>query len=169
MVVRSDRRYWGSRVGGALVLGSGCVLASRSDSPLTVLSGLAGAAFFLPFAVYAMRQLLRRQPRLVLSREGVIAADAGVGLIAWEEIANVELFGSSEAPFIALTLHDAPRLLARMPWWPRLVARVLRAQGLQPLAINLMGVDRPATDIEKYARRCWRESRRASGRFVDAP
>jgi hypothetical protein len=149
--VHTHRSFWLWRGLGAAAFAVACVLAMRSGGALVTVLGALGAAMFGFFAAYALRQLLRRGPRLTLGPEGVDVADLRVGTIAWTEIEGVEAFGSHEAPFIAFHVRDPAPWLARMPPWSRLVARWLRASGLPLFSVNLIGVDRDVGEIASRA------------------
>src|SRR5688572_504713 len=126
--VRNKRGFWLARGLGAAALAVACVIGLRGPGFVVAL-GVAGLVLFGAFAAYALRQGLRRGPRLTLDASGVDAADLGAGTIPWGQVEHVEAFGSHEAPFIAFHVGDPARHLARMPAWPRLLQRLLRAQG----------------------------------------
>jgi hypothetical protein len=149
--VSSRRGYWLGRglAAAAFALVGANVL--RHGGSANAVMGAIVLALFGALALYALRQGLRRGPRLVLSPEGVDAADLGVGPIPWRDIGDVERFGSQEAPFLALRVLDPGPVLARMPPWPRFMARLLARQGLPYFSVNLIGVDRDVAEIARRA------------------
>ena len=151
VVVRTDRGYWITRGLGAAALTLGCALALRASAGYAVGIGVLGAAMFGFFTAYALRQGLRRGPRLVLDAIGVDAADLGVGVIPWAHIQHVQAFGSAQAPFVAFHVADPAPWLARMPPWARMVARLHVASGLPLFSVNLIGVDRDAGEVARRA------------------
>ena len=159
--VNSRRGYWGGRGLAALALATVCAWNIRAGTALGTAMGAVGALVFGCFAVYALRQLLRRGPRLLLSRAGFDAADLGLGLVPWSDVAEVQAFGSPQAPFVAFLVPDAERYLGRMGWYPRTMARWLRASGLPWLSVNLIGVDSDAHEVAALAER-YRRAARAS-------
>jgi hypothetical protein len=156
--VQSRRSYWAARGLGALAFAVVCVFALRARGNVLALAlGIAGFVMFGFFALYALRQLLRRGPRLVLSPAGFEAADLGIGVVPWADVAEVQAFGSPQAPFIAFRVPDADAYLRRMPWYPRSMVRLLRASGLPMFSLNLIGVDQPAHEVVRRAER-WRQA-----------
>ena len=113
---------------------------------------------FGAFAIYALRQLLRSGPRLVLREEGFEAADLGVGLVPWSEVLDVEAFGSPEAPFVLMRIADTSPKLAAMGGWPRFMAGLLRRSGLPRISINLIGIDGDAREVAEFARSLWQRA-----------
>ena len=150
--VRSKRGFWLVRGLGAVAFAVACAVSMRTANAWQVALGAIGAAMFGAFALYALRQGLRRGPRLVLRPGGFEAADLGVGLVSWSDIETVEQFGSAEAPFIAFHLRDPTPWIARQPPWPRFVRRLLAAQGLPTFSVNLIGVDKDPGVIAFRAR-----------------
>ena len=153
--VSSQRRYWLTRGVAAAAFAIVCAAGLRQGSGPAAALGVVGLALFGTLALYALRQGLRTRPRLTLDAIGFDAPDLGVGPIAWSEVEHVQVFGSREAPFIAFHVRDPATLAARMPAWPRLVQRLLRAQGLPAFAVNLIGVDRDPADIAEWAKAWW--------------
>lgn len=151
LVVRSDRRFWLGRTAAGTALMAGCGWAMTDDSRLMPMLGGAGVMLFGALTLFGLRQLLRRGPRLTLSAAGVDARDLRLGEIPWADIEAVEIFGSAEAPFLALRVAEAAPYPRRAPWWPRSVARLLHAQGLPLFSVNLIGVDRSTHEILRYA------------------
>jgi hypothetical protein len=149
--VHSRRRYWLARGAGAILFALVCGSAMREGGGLAILLGGVGMLMFGSFAAYALRQLLRREPRLMLSQEGFIAADLDIGLVPWRDVAEVQGFGSPRAPFIAFLVPDATGYLERMPWYPRAIVRLLSGSGLPMFSVNLIGVDRSVWDIARQA------------------
>jgi hypothetical protein len=149
--VVARRGFWFWRGLGAVALAVGCAISLRTASGLAVALGVTGCVMFGVFAAYALRQGLRRRPRLTLGPQGVEAADLGVGPIPWTAIDAVQGFGSPEAPFVQFLVSEPQAWLARLPAWPRFVARLLRVQGLAPFCVNLIGVDRAPADIVRHA------------------
>lgn len=158
--VSSQRRYWLTRGVAAAAFAVVCAAALRQGSGPAAALGVAGLALFGLLALYALRQGLRTRPRLTLDASGFDAPDLGVGPIAWSAVEHVQVFGSREAPFIAFHVRDPAAVVARMPAWPRFVQRLLRAQGLPPFAVNLIGVDRDPADIAEWAKAWWSETAR---------
>jgi hypothetical protein len=148
---------------GAVLLAFGSAMYLRAGAGSAWI-GLTGAVLFGLFGVYALRQLLRRGPRLVLGPDGFDAADWGIGPVPWSEVENVQWFGSREAPFMAFHVRDPGPHIARMPWWPRLVLRLHRASGLPSFSVNLIGVDRDPGDVITCANRWLRRRPRGVGR-----
>jgi hypothetical protein len=153
--VSSQRRYWLTRGVAAGAFAVVCAASLRRGSGPAAALGVAGLLLFGSLALYALRQGLRTRPRLTLDATGFDAPDLGVGPIAWSEVEHVQVFGSREAPFIAFHVRDPAAFAARMPPWPRVVQRVLRAQGLPAFAVNLIGVDRDPADIAEWAKAWW--------------
>ena len=162
MIVSSRPWFWIGRALGAAAFGVGSGVLATDGTTTSRVLGTLGAVLFGAFALYGLRQALRRGPRLVLSADGVMAADAGPDLIPWDEITGVEAFGSDAAPFIGFGLRDAAARVARMPPWPRFMARLLAAQGVRPLAVNLIGVDRSPAEVQAFARCAWRTATRGT-------
>lgn len=154
-VVHSRRRYWLGRGLAAVVFAIACGAAMRTGSAPMLVFGAIGLVLFAAFAAYALRQLMRRGPRLVLGVDGVDAADLGVGTIPWTDLVEVAPFGSNEAPFLALQAEDPARWLAAMPGWPARVQRLLERQGLPLFSVNLIGVDADPWEIADEARQLW--------------
>lgn len=153
--VHGDRGYWLKRGLAAAAFAVACAVGLRHGAGLPSALAIAGLALFGPLALYALRQGVRTGPRLTVDALGLDAADLGVGRIAWSEVEHVQLFGSSEAPFLAVHVRDPAGVLARMPAWPRFMQRLLRAQGLPAFSVNLIGVDRAPTDVAARARARW--------------
>jgi hypothetical protein len=163
VIVSSDRRYWAWRGAAAAGFAIASAFASRTGAGAQALFGLVGGLLFGTFALYAARQLLRRRSRLVLDAQGFVAGDFALGPIPWTEVADVELFGSSEAPFVALVLRDAGPWRARMPAPARLLAGLHRASGLPLLSVSLIGIDHAPWSVVQEARGFWL-SRAGEGR-----
>jgi hypothetical protein len=151
-------RYWLWRGLGAAAFAAVCVGAMLGDTVVGYLSGAVGAVLFGAFALYALRQGLRRGPRLTLDAEGVDAADLGVGVIPWRDIADVAWFGSRDAPMLGLVVADPAPYLARMPGWPRRMQRLLMAQGLPAFSVNLIGVDGDPTEVGPRTLAMWEQA-----------
>ncbi|RZA19405.1 MAG: hypothetical protein EOP93_08820 [Lysobacteraceae bacterium] len=145
--IRSKRSYWLGHGLAAVAFACACGFALRGAGGWFALLGVAGLLLFGVMSAYAARQLLRAGPRLTLGPDGVDVAGLGIGRIPWEGIESVEMFGSAEAPFVALHLRDPDALLARLPPLPRLLVRLQRASGLPPLSVSLVGVDRGLAEI----------------------
>lgn len=150
--VCSKRGFWIGRALSAVALAVGSLFFMRAHTGISAAAGAVGIALFGSFALYALRQLLRGERRLALSTAGFDAADLGVGTIPWAEVEHVQSFGSREAPFVAFHVRDPGPWLARMSPWPRMIVRLLRAQGLPSFSINLIGVDREPFAIASRAR-----------------
>jgi hypothetical protein len=151
-VVRTARLFWLARGLGAIALALACAWAIRAGGGFAIIMGSLGVALFGAMTLFALRQLLRRGPRLVLDPTGVDAADLGIGVVPWRDIEGVQLFGSPQAPFIAFHLRDPAPHVARLSPWPRFVTKLLAAQGLPLFSINLIGVDREPAEIVRQAR-----------------
>jgi hypothetical protein len=137
---------------GALAFAVICTYALRkAPGFFPAALGVGGAAMFGAFALDALFQLLRPGPRLVLRREGFEAADLGVGLVPWDQVAVVDPFGSAEAPFIAFRLADPKPWIPRLPPWARRVRRLHAASGLPAFSVSLIGVDRDAAEVTRRA------------------
>ena|SRR5690242_991853 len=159
LCVGTRRAYWAWRGLAALGFAAACGWSLRAANGSTQLIGALGLPMFGSFAAYALRQGLRRGPRLRLTREGFDAADLGIGLVPWTQVEEVQAFGSDEAPFVLFLVPDAPRYLARMPWWPRFMAGWLRRSGLPMFSINLIGVEGSAWEVVARACALWRDAR----------
>jgi len=153
--VISDRRYWAWR--GLAAAGFACasVAAFRPVSGAMALFGIVGALLFGTLALYAARQRLRREPRLVLDATGFVPADFGLGRIPWTDVADIEMFGSAEAPFLALVLVDAERWRTRMPAPARMLASVHRMSGLPLLSVSLIGIAQDPWWVVQRGRAFW--------------
>ena len=149
--VRTKRSYWAARGLGAAALALACAAFLRTGAGIGLVVGVAGFLMFGAFTAYALRQLLRTQPRLTLDHAGIDAGDLGVGAIPWAEIDCVQTFGSHEAPFIAFHVREPERYVARMSPWARAIQRLHRVSGLPAFSVNLIGVDRDLAEIAERA------------------
>jgi hypothetical protein len=155
-VVAGRRGFWLGRGAVAAVFAGVCGASVRYPSLVVAITGVVGAVMFGALALFALRECLRRGPRLTLDRRGVEVPGLGIGVIAWDRIAAVEAFGSNEAPFLAFHVREPDAFLAQLPRRARLVARWLRAQGLPVLSVHLIGIDRPVDEVAQRARAFWR-------------
>jgi hypothetical protein len=117
-------------------------------------NALAIAIFVLlfgPVSLSGLRQALRPGPRLVLGPDGVAAADLGVGTIPWSAIGDVRPFSSEGTPFVTFRILEAAPWLARMPVWPRFVARLQALLRMPYFTVNLIGVDHDPAAIVRCA------------------
>ena len=157
--VRSRRSYWAWRGLGAAAFAVACAWALRSGNLANQLMGTAGLVLFGALSMYALRQLLRRGPRLVLKEAGFEAADLKVGLVPWSEVIEVQAFGSAEAPFVLMRVAGTSPCLARLAGWPRLSVALLRRSGLPPFSINLIGIEGDSGEVIQRARALWLRAR----------
>lgn len=158
MIVRTKRAYWAWRGLGALAFALACGWFLRTAHGANAVFGALGLVMFGFFAAYALRQGLRRQPRLSLTPDGFEAADLAVGLVPWTDVVDVQAFGSGEAPFVLFLVNEPERYLARMPGWQRQMAVLLRRSGLPMFSVNLIGVDANAWEVTERALALWEQA-----------
>ena len=147
MVVKRDELVVpASRVKlAALALGSACfvlagawmvALAPEEGATLTVI-GTASVLFFGLCGAYAVRRLVRPEPAVVINSEGIVdnASALGVGLIRWDEIAEMREYTFKRQVFLGVVPKDLERLLANQPAWKRSAIRANLALGIAPVNI----------------------------------
>lgn len=161
--VRSRTAYWLGRGFAAAAFAVVCALALPTAAGAKWAFCAVGMALFGFFTGYALRQLLRRAPRLDLTRAGFTAADLGRSSIPWTQVVAIESFGSREAPFIAFLVPTADAHRAGLSPWARMMVGMLGRSGMPAFSINLIGVDRDVGEIVGRARALWLASTRPVG------
>lgn len=102
-----------------------------------------GVPFFGLCAIYALYRLIARRPSVVIDEQGITdnASSVAVGLIRWEEIAEVFTYDYMGQQFLGIVPTDAESVLARANPLSRMLSRA--SHGLIGAPINISSVALP--------------------------
>ena len=122
---------------GFVLLGAWMVTLAREEGALIATIGAASIVFFGLCGGYAVRRIARPEPAVVINGEGIVDNSSllSVGLIRWDEIAELREYQFKRQTFLAVIPKDADRLLARQPAWKRSAIRANLAIGAAPVNI----------------------------------
>lgn len=110
-------------------------------------------ALFGSGVLFSARTLLSRRPLLIVDQEGIVdrASPFGVGLVRWEEIADMDSFEAG-VPYLRIVPKDPKGFVSRQP----LVRRILMKTNLllfrAPLLIPETLLSVPVSDILSWVR-----------------
>lgn len=113
--------------GRMLGLGILCLVLSGFGLLLTLLLIIGQAPFYIGLigiflfiacglsAVFYIKRVIIHQPALIISDEGITdnSSYIAAGLVAWHEIANVEIIEESGQPFLAIYTFDPELIINR--------------------------------------------------------
>jgi hypothetical protein len=119
--------------------------------------GWASVLFFGFLFPFAVRELFRQGPRLIVSDAGIDDRALGLGLIPWSEIAGFELREMNREKFLMLHMHDQDAWEARRPAAKRWAFALNRAIGFQGIPITVSGLTMSAEEIVRQVQRRARE------------
>lgn len=85
------------------------------NPPLTRFIGISGAVLMAALGFLFTRQLLSKDPGLVLNTDGFIDNTSGgaAGLVAWEDVTGLREIKIGFSRFIAVLLRDPAKYIAR--------------------------------------------------------
>lgn len=128
----------------AFVLVGAFLLISGRNATIGTLS----VSFFGFCGVYAVRRIIRPEPAVVINLEGIVdnASALSVGLIRWEEIAELREYQFMNQTFLGIVPKDLSQLLARQSIWKRNAIRANLFLGAAP--VNIPQVVLPLTVSE---------------------
>ena len=138
----TKRRFWLLRGFGGILLAAASMAFLRAN-PGSVAGwvGLVGVILFGIGGVIGLVQGTRRGPRLTIDDQGVNDRTLGVGVIPWDDIAGVSVYGLAQEPRLALNLRNPAKYVARASGVIGVLARRHLASGFPPFSINLAGLD----------------------------
>ncbi|AND80141.1 STM3941 family protein [Streptococcus pantholopis] len=98
----------------------------------SLLIRIIGGLGFLFFGAAVFKQskfLLSSKPLLLVNQEGIsdYSSPSALGLIPWEDIADVQLTDFSNQQFLSLVLKDEEPYLAKMNWMKKRLAKANQA------------------------------------------
>ena len=96
---------------------------------------------FFGGSIVLLRQVLNREPRLIIDENGVTDSTIGNGKIEWDDIISgrfVSIFGT---PFIVLKLLNTDKYLERLSSNSRRLAKVNKELGFGEINLNLSLID----------------------------
>jgi len=122
---------------GFVLAGAWMLTLAPTEGAVIATIGLASVVFFGLCGGYAIRRLVRPEPAVVINGEGILdnASALGVGLIRWEEIAELQEYEFQRQTFLGIVPKDLDRLLANQPAWKRSAIRANLALGTAPINI----------------------------------
>ena len=124
--------------GGVLIFGAAAAYAEELDIPLfgqviaILLAGLSGLLF-----VYSFHKLVRRNPALIVGREGIRdnPSPFSGGLLLWEEIADVFAYEVQGQRFLGIVPKNPEAFLSRQGWIKTLVIKMNMRRNGCPVGI----------------------------------
>jgi hypothetical protein len=113
---------------GFVLVGTWMALFAENQAVILVIGALS-VAFFGLCGSYAVWRLVRPVPALVITQEGIWdnASAVGVGLIRWDEIAELRECQFRNQVFLGIVPKDLHTVLAKLPAWKRMA---IKANGL---------------------------------------
>jgi hypothetical protein len=112
--------------------------------------GWLGAACFAAATVGISLHLFRRDPIVVIDETGVLDTRMGIGHISWQDIVGISVEWVWFVRFVAISLRDEDKYLARAPKWRRLGLQSNRPLGYSPFRINLVGLSPGCNAVYRY-------------------
>ena len=126
-----------------IAVGFGCM---RIDSLRAQVAGWAGVAFFGAALPVILLQAVRRGPMLVMDARGLDYRRLPIGVVPWEDVAEVWTGEVSGQRFLCVGLRDETPYLARLSAARRALAGTNRAMGFPLVTISFMGTDKTLED-----------------------
>jgi len=147
---------------GALMfvcLGLGFVIwQDETGFPLwvVVIASWVGIPFFGCCFLYACYRLIVPKPSVIVNHEGIFdnASAVSAGLVRWDEIADVVVYGFSGQRFLGVAPLDVEAFLRHQPAFKRWMMKANLGLGLPPVNIPqstlAMNVDELLSRIQEY-------------------
>ena len=139
VIPASRAKLTGVAFGAACFVVAGAWLVSLAprEGPIVATIGGASIVFFGLCGAYAIRRIFRPTPAVVINGEGILdnASALGVGLVRWDEIAELQEYEFNGQTFLGVVPKDLDRLLANQPAWKRSAIRANLALGAAPINI----------------------------------
>jgi hypothetical protein len=138
-------------LGSAAFVATGIALltfAPGESIKIPIVATLA-IVFFGACGAYAVRRLLSPQPAVVINREGIVdnASATGVGLVRWDEIAELCEYTFQNQTFLGIVPKNLDRVLERQPAWKRTALRANSALGVSPINIPQAVLPMPVSEL----------------------
>ncbi len=113
-----------------------------------------GVPFFGLCGLYALFRLLVRRPSLIVDERGITdnASAVAVGLIRWDEIAEIYAYDFMGQRFLGIVPVDTDAVLARVSPIKRMLSRANRGLSNAPINIPSVGLAIPIDELLKRIR-----------------
>ena len=138
-------------LGSAIFVLTGAWLVSGAgeDGPLNAVVGLAAVAFFGLCGISALFHVVRASPAVVINHRGIVdnASALGVGLVPWENIAEVREYRVQNQVFLGIIPRNLDQVLLNQPAWKRAAIRANLRLGAAPMNIPQATLRMPVAEL----------------------
>lgn len=139
----------------ASIIAAAPTLAStllRTQSGMQIPAGsLVLVSLVLLCMLFLFYRLLVPKPALIIDNEGIVdnasAIVAGAGMIRWNEIAAVLLYGAAQQSYLVIVPHDMQALYARQNMLARAFAAIFTRTLPSPISIPEWLLTMPAAEV----------------------
>jgi len=129
------------------VIGVAIMIFGHGAVPDAFLIGLVNLVVAGGILFSALRTAGDASPRLVIDERGIWFREWGIDPVPWSEIAAARTAGARIQAYVSLTLHDAERLLRRLPEESRRRLKANRLARLPELRIPHGAVEASLDEI----------------------
>jgi hypothetical protein len=147
--------YSNTKLAGFVALDCFMILAAlactRLGSPGGVVAGWAGVAFFGSALPLIVMMAARRGPMLVMDARGLDYRELPIGIVPWDDVAEVGVAEVESQRFLCVGLRDEAPYLARLGVVHRARARTRRAMGFPLVSIGFAAADKTLEDAMRAA------------------
>jgi hypothetical protein len=131
----------------AALMTAGSAWATQSSSIKAFVAGWVGLFLFGAAFLFTVWQIGRMEPVLVIDAAGIDYRTLGIGVVPWDEVADVGIGEIRGQKFLCITLLDETPYAARISWYRRQLARANAAMGFPLLTITMKGMNRTLDDV----------------------
>jgi hypothetical protein len=117
---------------------------------LAVVVGWVGLVFFGTACVFAVIQLFRRRPSIIIDAEGLYWVRLGKDRIPWTRVARVSISGIQRQRFLCLWLHDEDAYVDSLALARRTVAKANARLGFPAATVTFQGLSPGLDDAYRY-------------------